>query len=335
MTARNQETFLPVKESSVSVALALLIPDLGPLSGFVVRRHFLVYLTLLPFVSGDSDASDSLIPRCCYKKTPPPRPLPSYPQSLISHAIPSSFLLTFCLDLVLPPLRLVVARCLHQALHLPLNHPQSISKDVPPESCSAMSETSIHTLAKALEQDKKREQDHKHKWALGEDTFDQSRKRPLKQRNQVRYASAMPFPLLYPHSRKLLEADRGPIGSSISHALRREPQYQHDKSAQTYGKINRKHECRCDRECVMSDSWTSDHSTAPVPDAGYTYSFDAACGPGKGSQILGQALARAVDNYETKATAKLVKDEYELVDREKEEDTSSGHTANEDDFELI
>lgn len=75
-------------------------------------------------------------------------------------------------------------------------------------------------------------------------------------------------------------------------------------------------------------------SAAPEPDAGYTYSYDAPRGPGHGSQILGIALARAVEKFETKATEKLVKEEYEVVPLEKE-DTHTGYAADEDDFELV
>ena len=75
-------------------------------------------------------------------------------------------------------------------------------------------------------------------------------------------------------------------------------------------------------------------SAAPEPDAGYTYSYDAPRGPGKGSQVLGIALAKAVEKFETKATEKLIKEEYEVVGSEKEE-THAGYTADGDDFELV
>lgn len=72
---------------------------------------------------------------------------------------------------------------------------------------------------------------------------------------------------------------------------------------------------------------------AAAPDAGYTYSFDAPTGPGKGSQILGQALAKAVERFETKATEKLVKSEYEVVAHDKEEEHAGYST--DDDFEIV
>lgn len=46
------------------------------------------------------------------------------------------------------------------------------------------------------------------------------------------------------------------------------------------------------------------------------------------------AINKAVDRFETKVTEKLVKDEYEIVEDEKE-DANEGYIADEDDFELV
>ncbi|OAG08465.1 uncharacterized protein CC84DRAFT_1086226 [Paraphaeosphaeria sporulosa] len=54
-------------------------------------------------------------------------------------------------------------------------------------------------------------------------------------------------------------------------------------------------------------------SVAPVPDAGVAYSFDAERGPSHGSQILGLALAKAIESYEVRQTDKLIKEEYEVL----------------------
>lgn len=54
-------------------------------------------------------------------------------------------------------------------------------------------------------------------------------------------------------------------------------------------------------------------SVAPVPDAGVTYSFDAEQGPNHGSQVLGQALAKAIETFEVRQTDKLIKEEYEVL----------------------
>ena len=123
----------------------------------------------------------------------------------------------------------------------------------------------------------------------------------------------------------------------FSKTVRREVEFQQNKAAQV-AKISRKHESRFDNETCTSDSSTEEDvkeaSAAPEPDAGYTYSYDAPRGPGKGSQVLGIALAKAVEKFETMATEKLIKDEYDVVGSEKEE-THAGYTADDDDFELV
>lgn len=124
---------------------------------------------------------------------------------------------------------------------------------------------------------------------------------------------------------------------SYSKAVRREVEFQQNQAAQV-AKISRKHESRFDNDACTSDSSTEEDvkeaSAAPEPDAGYTYSYDAPRGPGKGSQILGIAVAKAVEKFETKATEKLIKEEYEVVSNEKE-DTHTGYAADDDDFELV
>ena len=103
-------------------------------------------------------------------------------------------------------------------------------------------------------------------------------------------------------------------------------------------KMARKHDPVFDTDTSASDTSTEEDirnaSTAPEPDVGYTYSFDASRGPGKGSQILGLALAKAVEKFETKATDKLIREEYDVVGIEKEE-YCAGYVADADDFELV
>ena len=53
-------------------------------------------------------------------------------------------------------------------------------------------------------------------------------------------------------------------------------------------------------------------------DAGITYTFDHATGPTSGDQILGDALAVAVERFETTQTERLVNKEYEVLDGEGE-----------------
>ena len=117
--------------------------------------------------------------------------------------------------------------------------------------------------------------------------------------------------------------------------IRREAHYQQNEAAKI-NKFTRKQDEKLERDFLNSDSSAEEDikeaSAAPVPDAGCTYSFDASRGPGKGSQILGLALAKAEEKYETKATNKLVKDEYEVVRKEKEEVENA---VDEDGFELL
>ncbi len=111
-----------------------------------------------------------------------------------------------------------------------------------------------------------------------------------------------------------------------------------DFQAHKIAKITCKQNTPFDNDTSNSDSSAEEDvkeaSAAPEPDAGITYSFDAVHGPGKGSQILSMALAKAVEKYEVRATEKLIKEEYEVVAKEKEE-FHDGYAADEDDFELV
>jgi len=175
-----------------------------------------------------------------------------------------------------------------------------------------MSESGLKDLAKEhkLEQDHKREMDQKHKWALGEglSSRGQPGKRPAK-----------------------------PSSTNYTKTVRREVEFQQNKAMHN-AKVTRKRDPVFDTDNSASDTSAEDDvteaSAAREPDAGYTYSYDAARGPGKGSQILGLALAKAIENFETKATEKLVKEEYEVVSPEREEPLM-GYAADEDDFELL
>ncbi|KAI9861954.1 MAG: hypothetical protein M1813_005024 [Trichoglossum hirsutum] len=84
-----------------------------------------------------------------------------------------------------------------------------------------------------------------------------------------------------------------------------------------------------------SSANTSDDEevVTPTRDAGVTYSFDVPRGPGRGSQILGMALAKAVERYEGQEFERLVREEYDIVSEE-----STGHDTRsmmEEDFELV
>lgn len=73
---------------------------------------------------------------------------------------------------------------------------------------------------------------------------------------------------------------------------------------------------------------------ASTLEAAYTYSYDSKSGASNGSQVLGTALAKAVDKHETEAINRLIKSEYEVVGDEKE-DAETGHGLTDDGFELI
>ena len=102
-------------------------------------------------------------------------------------------------------------------------------------------------------------------------------------------------------------------------------------------RLPRKHP-NLDSDVFVSDSSAEEDvkvaSAAPEPDAEIMYSYDAPHGPAAGGQILSMALAKAVEKFETKATDKLIKDEYDVVGHE-EEDHHDGYYADEDDFELV
>ena len=71
-------------------------------------------------------------------------------------------------------------------------------------------------------------------------------------------------------------------------------------------------------ESCGSNSDFDEGTVSPPPDAGIMYSFDAPRGPTHGSQIFNTALAKAVKKFEEKETARLVKNEYEILDSEGE-----------------
>ena len=63
---------------------------------------------------------------------------------------------------------------------------------------------------------------------------------------------------------------------------------------------------------------SSDADVDAEADADITYTFDHATGPTGGDQILGDALAKAVERFETTQTERLVNKEYEVLDSEGE-----------------
>ena len=86
-------------------------------------------------------------------------------------------------------------------------------------------------------------------------------------------------------------------------------------------------------------------SAAPEPDAGIAYSYDAARGPTGGSQVLSQALAKAVERFENHETDRLVNEQYEVLNAEgetvehraaKKGNSKAGNlAADEDEYEFV
>ncbi|KAL8715016.1 MAG: hypothetical protein Q9220_000973 [cf. Caloplaca sp. 1 TL-2023] len=161
-----------------------------------------------------------------------------------------------------------------------------------------------------LKHDHKRDLDKKHKWALGEaaDTTGRSKRQPAK----------LPRSAFTRMTRREVEFNR----SKASHAERMVRKY--DKVSANDPSVSE----------TSTEEDIQEASAAPEPDVGIAYSYDAACGPNQGGQILSMALAKAVEKYEVQATEKLIMEEYEVVGRDKE-DTCAGYTADDGDFELI
>ena len=109
-------------------------------------------------------------------------------------------------------------------------------------------------------------------------------------------------------------------------------------------KINRKFDILSGQTTAVESDSSADEeveeaSAAPAPDADITYSFDARRGPGQGSQVLSMAVTAAVERFENKMTDKLVKEEYEVLDHDADDE---GRTAaqkkpgnDEDDYEFV
>ncbi|KAI4138599.1 MAG: hypothetical protein L6R39_006705 [Caloplaca ligustica] len=165
-----------------------------------------------------------------------------------------------------------------------------------------------HAVRAKLQQDRKRELDQRHKWALGEAA-------PTSGRNK-RQPARNPRPV-------------------FARAVSREVRFSKNKATRME-RASCKHGGPYNDDSPISDSGEDvrEASAAPEPDAGITYSYDAAHGPHKGGQILSMALAKAVEKYEIQATEKLVMTEYEVVGEEKDE-ASTGYAADDSDFELI
>ncbi|KAL9097624.1 MAG: hypothetical protein Q9165_000521 [Trypethelium subeluteriae] len=136
----------------------------------------------------------------------------------------------------------------------------------------------------------KRDHEQKQKWALGDYETQNGKRRP-----------------------------RGQSPQSVTAAIRRQTG-KHLASLEHRDKIARKQDIVGEQSSADSsaDEDVVEASAAPEPDAGITYSYDAAHGPSGGSQVLSQALAKAVERFENHETDRLVKEQYEVLDTEGE-----------------
>ncbi|KAI9676662.1 MAG: hypothetical protein M1829_002979 [Trizodia sp. TS-e1964] len=115
-----------------------------------------------------------------------------------------------------------------------------------------------------------------------------------------------------------------------------------DKAKQSHtGGLTRKHDIiRETSGYNLNESYNEPPPTAP--DAEITYSYDAPSGPARGSQILGLALASAVQRFEGRETEKLVREEYEVVGPDQDDPPITGKQrgnptveTDDDDYELV
>ncbi|KAI9669432.1 MAG: hypothetical protein M1831_000468 [Alyxoria varia] len=73
-----------------------------------------------------------------------------------------------------------------------------------------------------------------------------------------------------------------------------------------------------------------DVESQPAPDADVMYSFDAKKGPSSGDEVFEHALTKAVEVFEDGQTTKLVKEQYDVVDRDHDSDGFE-----DEDFEIV
>ena len=105
------------------------------------------------------------------------------------------------------------------------------------------------------------------------------------------------------------------IPSILTSLDRRFPRSNHELRLDRDNKMASRNDILDETHAHNSDSSEIDEPIEPcaAPDAEIAYSFDADRGPSHGSTVLSSALAQAVERFETKATEKLVKDEYEVL----------------------
>lgn len=167
---------------------------------------------------------------------------------------------------------------------------------------------------------------HKVKWALGE------------KHGAACDDQECPFP----HLKGLGPSTRRPLQPRPARENAAARRSQWAKRSHLSHKVDR-YDILEEKETAASEDDTSENSGAHSldDDDDITYSFDAPCGPRRGSHILSAALTQAVATFEGRQTEKLIKEEYEVV--QSEPDTALGTTRptkessldDLDDFELL
>jgi hypothetical protein len=143
-----------------------------------------------------------------------------------------------------------------------------------------------------------------------------------------------------------------PVSGRVNKAIRRQAQPDHNRAIHRESTA-RKFDILSELQQSPSSSLSlSSPVTSPISeeppaiaqDAEVTYSFDAPVGPRGGSQLLGIALAKAVEKFETNETERIVNEEYEVLDElgeSKPTNKKKGRSSDikvkdlEDDFELV
>jgi hypothetical protein len=182
---------------------------------------------------------------------------------------------------------------------------------------------------RAQSQDYKRDSESKHKWEHGQ-AWGSGRQLTA----HSRPARTVPK-YVFPESSRINRSDL-----TRRHRVRRsnkELGLNQAKLAQRRDIHEEQSSSSCDDDEIIEPS------AAPEPDAEIAYSYDASRGPSQGSQVLGFALAKAVERFENNATDKLVKDEYEVLNSDGEpvvtqackKGSKSNASKDDDEYEFV
>lgn len=118
-----------------------------------------------------------------------------------------------------------------------------------------------------------------------------------------------------------LDAALHSLGLSRSYNVSRRVRGAALASMHNGAKLNRKSDMNEDHLPSDASESNSDDGfglPSPIAEPSPLYSFDAKRSPSHGSQILNAALAKAVQQFEERETARIVKDEYSVLDAEGE-----------------